>query len=104
MWEFNIDFEIILELCSKVECENGAHCIAGVCVCPKTCPEKSGETVCGSDAKTYSSECELQKAACERDPKLAPLQVIFYGECVEKFAVAALSKLNLKEKTILYSN
>lgn len=76
-----------------MECENGAHCVAGICVCPQNCPDKSGETVCGSDAKTYSSECELQKAACERDPNVPPLQVIFYGECVEKFPVAALSKL-----------
>ncbi|XP_051154479.1 agrin-like isoform X3 [Leptopilina boulardi] len=82
------------ELCSNVECENDAHCVAGVCVCPKNCPNKSGEIVCGSDAKTYSSECELQKAACERDTKLAPLQVIFYGECVEKFPVAALTTMS----------
>ena len=85
-----------------MNCENGAHCIGGVCVCPKTCPEQSGETVCGSDAKTYPSECELQKAACGRDPKLPPLQVIFYGECVEKFAVAALSKSAVKKEIYFY--
>lgn len=67
--------------------------MAGVCVCPEECPESTGEPVCGSDAKTYPSECELQKAACGRDPKLPVLHVIFYGDCGERF-VAALSKLS----------
>lgn len=83
------------ELCARVECDHGAHCMAGVCVCPDECPESSGEPVCGSDAKTYPSECELQKAACGRDPKLPVLHVIFYGDCSERFAVAALSKILL---------
>lgn len=69
--------------------------MAGVCVCPDECPESGGEPVCGSDAKTYPSECELQKAACGRDPKLPVLHVIFYGDCGERFAVAALSKILL---------
>lgn len=83
------------ELCARVECDHGAHCMAGVCVCPDECPESSGEPVCGSDAKTYPSECELQRAACGRDPKLPVLHVIFYGDCGERFAVAALSKILL---------
>lgn len=74
-----------------MECEHGAHCVAGVCVCPKVCPESGGELVCGSDSKTYQSECELQRAACGRDPKLPALHVIFYGDCSERLAVAALS-------------
>lgn len=75
-----------------MECEHGAHCVAGVCVCPEVCPENGGgELVCGSDAKTYQSECELQRAACGRDPKLPALHVIFYGDCGERLAVAALS-------------
>lgn len=86
-------FKRFAELCARVECENGGRCMAGVCVCPEICPESNGEPVCGSDAKTYQSECELQKAACGRDPKLPALHVIFYGDCGERFAVAALSKL-----------
>lgn len=76
-----------------MKCDHGAHCVAGVCVCPKVCPESSGELVCGSDAKTYQSECELQQAACGRDPKLPALHVIFYGDCTERLAAAALSTL-----------
>ncbi|XP_017763694.1 PREDICTED: agrin-like [Eufriesea mexicana] len=82
------------ELCANVECDHGAHCMAGVCVCPNECPESTGELVCGSDAKTYPSECELQKAACGRDPKLPVLHVIFYGDCGERFAVAALTTMS----------
>ena len=62
-------------------------------MCPKVCPESSGELVCGSDLKTYRSECELQQAACGRDPKLSALHVIFYGDCSERLAAAALSML-----------
>ncbi|XP_076388607.1 agrin isoform X4 [Megachile rotundata] len=79
------------EMCARVQCEHGAHCMAGVCVCPDECPEHTGEAVCGSDASTYPSECELQRAACGRDPKLPVLHVIFYGNCSDRFAVAALS-------------
>lgn len=74
-------------------CENGARCAAGECICPESCPEESGKTVCGTDGKTYQSECELQRIACDRDKiKELPLHVAFHGECGEKFAVAALSK------------
>ncbi|KAL6259624.1 hypothetical protein P5V15_009540 [Pogonomyrmex californicus] len=79
------------EMCARVKCDHEAHCVAGVCVCPKVCPESSGELVCGSDAKTYQSECELQRAACGRDPKLPALHVTFYGDCTDRLAAAALS-------------
>ncbi|XP_012134938.1 agrin isoform X3 [Megachile rotundata] len=82
------------EMCARVQCEHGAHCMAGVCVCPDECPEHTGEAVCGSDASTYPSECELQRAACGRDPKLPVLHVIFYGNCSDRFAVAALTTMS----------
>ncbi|XP_043517469.1 agrin-like isoform X1 [Frieseomelitta varia] len=82
------------ELCARIDCDHGAHCMAGVCVCPDECPESTGEPVCGSDTKTYPSECELQKAACGRDPKLPVLHVIFYGDCGERYAVAALTTMS----------
>ncbi|XP_015598499.1 agrin isoform X2 [Cephus cinctus] len=89
------------ELCTGVKCEHGARCVAGVCTCPEACPEKAGEPVCGSDAKTYPSECELQKSACERTPTLPPLHVIFYGDCSERFAVAALTTVSTPAVTRL---
>ncbi|KAJ8688469.1 hypothetical protein QAD02_024264 [Eretmocerus hayati] len=89
------------ELCSTVRCENGARCEAGVCVCPLSCPESTGEYVCGSDTKTYGSECELQKAACQRDPSQPQLSVIFYGECGEGFPVAALTTMSTPSMTRL---
>lgn len=94
---------IYTELCTNVECANGARCSAGECICPESCPEPKDEPVCGTDAKTYPSECELQRAACDRDKaKLAALHVAFHGECGEKFAVAALSKINLYTHTYIY--
>lgn len=82
-------------LCNNVDCENGARCSAGECICPESCPDTRDEPVCGTDGKTYSSECELQRVACDRlETKLPRLHVAFNGECGEKFAVAALSKLS----------
>ncbi|CAB0041271.1 unnamed protein product, partial [Trichogramma brassicae] len=82
------------EQCANVACENGARCEAGQCICPLQCPEPTGDSVCGSNSKTYPSECELQKAACQREPHLPPLHVTFYGECGEGFPVAALTTMS----------
>ncbi|KAK0166738.1 hypothetical protein PV327_004227 [Microctonus hyperodae] len=93
--EINIAFEGDCKLCTNVVCENGARCAAGECICPESCPEESGKTVCGTDGKTYQSECELQRIACDRDKiKELPLHVAFHGECGEKFAVAALTTMS----------
>ncbi|XP_034935622.1 agrin-like isoform X2 [Chelonus insularis] len=90
------------KLCTDIKCDNGAYCAAGECVCPKSCPEPKGEPVCGTDAKTYPSECELQRTACDRDKtKLPPLHVAFHGECGEKFAVAALTTMSTASVTRL---
>ncbi|XP_058793471.1 agrin-like isoform X2 [Phymastichus coffea] len=82
------------EMCTSIKCENGARCEAGVCICPETCPKPTNEPVCGSDTKTYASECELQKEACTRDPNLPQLQLILYGECYDGFPVAALTTIS----------
>ncbi|XP_066597691.1 agrin-like isoform X2 [Prorops nasuta] len=91
----NISYIGDCALCANVKCENKARCMAGVCICPEECPEETtGKIVCGSDTKTYPSECELQRAACDRDPKLPALHVIFYGDCSERFAVASLTTMS----------
>lgn len=81
------------DLCQGVECQWGARCEAGECVCPTNCGGSAGihmsEPVCASNMVTYPNECELQRASCNQPPDLPPLTVIFYGDCREKNVVPA---------------
>ncbi|XP_063292084.1 agrin isoform X1 [Pelobates fuscus] len=65
------------DLCGK--CQFGAICEAetGRCVCPTECVP-SAQPVCGTDKKTYSSECELHVRACTQQINL---QVAAQGDC-----------------------
>lgn len=76
------------DLCQGVECKYGARCEAGKCVCPTNCEGAGDEPVCASNMMTYSNECELQKAMCLQSAKTASLNVVFYGDCRERFPVA----------------
>ncbi|XP_068626565.1 agrin-like [Battus philenor] len=53
--------------CSEVECRHGAECRVeeggAVCACAPAC-EPVLRPVCGSDARTHHSDCELRRAAC----------------------------------------
>ncbi|XP_036726429.1 agrin isoform X4 [Balaenoptera musculus] len=53
------------------QCRFGALCEAetGRCVCPSECVA-SAQPVCGSDGRTYASECELHVHACTRQISL----------------------------------
>ena len=75
----NITF---LEPCRNVVCDNHAICIAtpanqGVCRCPQKCFGQN-DPVCGSDGKTYKSECELKRVSCNQQK---PLKVKKKGRC-----------------------
>ncbi|XP_050518916.1 agrin-like [Diabrotica virgifera virgifera] len=76
------------DLCQGVQCKFGGRCEAGECVCPKNCEEAGEEPVCASDMMTYPNECELLKARCAKGSKTAPISVVFYGDCREKFPSA----------------
>ncbi|XP_044740905.1 agrin-like isoform X2 [Chrysoperla carnea] len=75
------------DMCKNVECKNGEHCKAGECVCPTDCSESGMEPVCASNMITYANECELKKVSCLLPVGASPLNVIFYGDCRERFAV-----------------
>ncbi|XP_024616033.1 agrin [Neophocaena asiaeorientalis asiaeorientalis] len=61
------------------QCRFGALCEAetGRCVCPSECVA-SAQPVCGSDGRTYASECELHVHACTRQ---IGLHVASAGPC-----------------------
>ncbi|KAM6976940.1 agrin-like [Aplochiton taeniatus] len=57
--------------CSEVTCSYGSTCaqssdgLSAKCMCPLSCQGVATETVCGSDGRDYSSECELHRQACQ---------------------------------------
>ncbi|XP_069893156.1 agrin isoform X3 [Dipodomys merriami] len=61
------------------QCRFGALCEAetGRCVCPSECVA-SAQPVCGSDGRTYASECELHVHACTHQ---ISLHVASAGHC-----------------------
>ncbi|XP_075973420.1 agrin-like isoform X2 [Anticarsia gemmatalis] len=67
--------------CAEVECRHGAECrVEGggaVCACGAAC-EPVLRPVCGSDARTHDSDCELRRAACLLGREL---RVLHAGAC-----------------------
>jgi len=69
--------------CSDIDCPRGRTCVVDernrpICVCSQYCHSGSKEDVCGSDNKTYSSECFLTVAACMTNKSIT---VQSYGQC-----------------------
>ncbi|XP_071519025.1 follistatin isoform X2 [Panulirus ornatus] len=68
--------------CAGVRCGEDRKCVvrcgAPRCVCSPQCHLKHKEAVCGSDGRTYKSECHLLKRACRKKKRL---MVAHYGPC-----------------------
>lgn len=65
------------DLCRGVNCKHGARCEQGLCICPTDCPPTK-ETMCATDMNTYSNECEMLKASCDRNMAISFLH---HGPC-----------------------
>lgn len=79
----NIQCLVGVNPCAEVECRHGAECrvegSGAVCACPPPC-EPVLRPVCGSDARTHDSECELNRAGCLLGREL---KVVHAGACGE---------------------
>ena len=72
--------------CSTVTCQLYAKCVLnndtlGKCVCSNDCPSKP-RSVCGTDGRTYVTECHMRFASCTQK---ANVTVQHVGDC-SKFA------------------
>ncbi|XP_049782385.1 agrin-like [Schistocerca cancellata] len=74
---------VVPDACRGVVCEEpAAVCHHGVCACKSSCPQDGPkQRLCGSDGRTYDSECELQLASCLRSRGQHPITVASLGDC-----------------------
>lgn len=91
----NPDGSLILRNpCVKVRCKKGKECAldknnSPKCVCIQECPTTVTieDKVCGTDNKTYESECDIRRLKCfgSKDKnikrKLKKLKVNYLGQC-----------------------
>ncbi|KAF2359598.1 Kazal domain [Trinorchestia longiramus] len=72
----------VLGSCSVTVCGDDRRCVVRGgeerCVCSPKCYLKNKSPVCGSDGRTYRSECHLLKRACRKKRRLL---VKHYGSC-----------------------
>ncbi|XP_048489511.1 agrin isoform X2 [Plutella xylostella] len=83
--EISVLYNGTCQTCSDIVCQGGGDCSLDaetgrpVCLCNHNCTEsQEADVVCGSDAQSYPSECELMATAC-RDQ--TDLKVAFRGDC-----------------------
>ena len=74
-----------IRTCDALSCSYGARCVdddgSGVasCVCPSDCDTDSFmDQVCGSNGRTYGSECQLRQMACRQQQEI---RVLYVGPC-----------------------
>ncbi|XP_071744325.1 agrin isoform X3 [Lepeophtheirus salmonis] len=69
------------DICRGINCQYGAKCLDGVCVCPTNCPRHE-ERLCGTDYMTYLNECEMLKATCTaKNEGKIPISFLHHGPC-----------------------
>lgn len=72
--------------CAKAGCQPDEECQVNEkgmpqCVCPGPCPPIH-RPVCGSDQRTYSSNCELQRESCLQKRSIKLLYEGVCGRCI----------------------
>ena len=94
-----------IEHCGNKTCQFGAKCKHDPrestlkCSCDFYCDQKSSQPVCGSDGKTYPSECSLQQRGCENQLHIL---ITDFAPCKCKFIYKCLFRNILEFKSIFY--
>ena len=79
--------------CSRRYCNTNSYCVESgdlaYCECP-TC-NLHYTPVCGSDGVTYSNECFLRKASCDKEEEIS---VVSQGSCSKLFQMLSFIVIN----------
>ena len=90
---WDLMYAFLAGYCHGVQCSGTQVCIAdksgnSYCIdtrCPTVCP-RSKYPVCGTDRKTYGTECALKKASCVSGRKI---NLAYLGLCQSKLSFAS---------------